>query len=211
MSAWARFVASVRADHAQQLEFDQRYTSDVRESGGALARDLVQRIGLQMMAAYRLMRLMRELGVPVAPKIASRMIRFFYGSDIHWNAQLADGVTIVHGMGLAISGAAKVGSRCLIFHNVTLGEAIDPKTRATGAPTIEDDVHIGPGATLLGPITIGSGSKIMAGTVVTQSVPRNSLVEAPTPFVISRVRPRDGGSRADADPRVAPLPDRRDK
>ena len=200
MSAWSRFVTAVRADHAQQLEFDERYTSDLRaQGGGALVRDLVQRIGLQMMAAYRVMRLLDDLHVPVAPKIASRMIRFFYGSDIHWDAQLAGGVTIVHGMGLAISGAAKVGSRCLLFHNVTLGEAIDPKTRRTGAPTIEDDVHIGPGATLLGPITIGSGSKIMAGSVVTQSVPRNSLVEAPSPQVTSRIRPRDHAARGEDD------------
>ena len=108
----------------------------------------------------------------------------------HWNAELADGVTIVHGMGLAISGSARVGARCLLFHNVTLGEGIDKETRAVGAPTVEDDVHIGPGATLLGPITIGTGSKIMAGSVVTQSVPPHSLVEAPAPTVVARVRPR---------------------
>ena len=199
MSAWSRFVASVRADHAQLYDFDERYTSKAHEAalhgnpkGGAglVARDLVQRIGMQMMAAYRVMRLFDELGVPLAPKVTSRLIRLFYGSDIHWDAQIADGVTIVHGMGLAISGSARIGSRCLIFHNVTLGEAIDPKTRAVGAPTVEDDVHIGPGATLLGPITIGAGSKIMAGSVVTQSIPPNSVVEAPAPNVVSRVRPR---------------------
>jgi serine acetyltransferase len=190
MSAWARFVASVRADHAQLRDFDERYTSEAREGQAPLARDLVQRIGMQMIAACRVMRLLGELRVPLAPKVASRLIRLFYGSDIHWNAQIADGVTIVHGMGLAISGSARIGSRCLIFHNVTLGEAIDPKTRMVGAPTIEDDVHIGPGATILGPITIGTGTKIMAGSVVTQSVPPHSLVEAPAPTVVSRIRPR---------------------
>ncbi|MEO7092062.1 MAG: hypothetical protein ABI175_02350 [Polyangiales bacterium] len=190
MSAWARFIASVRADHAQLRDFDERYTSEAREGAGPLARDLVQRIGMQMMASIRVMRLLGDLGVPIAPKVTSRLIRFFYGSDVHWNAQIADGVTIVHGMGLAISGSARIGARCLIFHNVTLGEAIDPKTRSVGAPTLEDDVHIGPGATLLGPITIGAGTKIMAGSVVTQSVPANSLVEAPAPSVVSRIRPR---------------------
>ena len=61
-----------------------------------------------------------------------------------------------------------VGEGCILFHNVTLGEGVDPETRETGAPTLGRDVHVGPGATLLGPIHVGDGTKIMAGAVLTR-------------------------------------------
>jgi len=93
---------------------------------------------------------------------------------------------LVHGFGLAISHAAKVGPACILFHNVTLGMGIDPKTRESGAPTLEANVHVGPGATLIGPITVGAGSKIMAGVTLTHSVPPGSVVAAPEPEVRRR-------------------------
>jgi serine O-acetyltransferase len=107
---------------------------------------------------------------------------------------------IVHGMGLAISHAARVARGCILFQNVTLGMGIDPTTRRTGAPTLERNVHVGPGATLIGPITIGEGSKVMAGAVVTRSVPPGSVVETPPPEVRPRIR--DTADRATAAPRT---------
>jgi len=97
---------------------------------------------------------------------------------------------LVHGMGLAISGEARVGRGCILFQHVTLGMGIDPETRRPGAPSLERNVHVGPGATLIGPITVGEGSKVMAGAVLTRSVPPGSLVETPTPEV--RPRKSDG-------------------
>src|SRR5690606_15886780 len=107
-------------------------------------------------------------------------------AEIHWDADIAPGISIVHGNGLVISKAAKVGPGCILFHQVTLGEGIDPETRAVGAPHLVADVHVGPGAKLLGPITVGAGSKIMAGVVLTRSVPPGSLVQAPVPLVTQR-------------------------
>jgi serine O-acetyltransferase len=122
--------------------------------------------------------------------VVSRLIRHLYGSDIHWEAELAPGIVLVHGFGLAISKAARVAEGCILFQGVTLGLGRDGASGATGAPTLEPNVHVGVGATLVGPITIGRDTKIMAGCTVTQSVPPRSLVEAPLPAV--RARPSAG-------------------
>src|SRR6185295_6731261 len=149
--------------------------------------------GLQISSAIRLMRFFRDSGFVLGAKMASRMIRHLYGSDIHWDADFAPGVMFVHGMGLAISGEAKIGPGCILFQNVTLGMGNHPDTKQHGAPTLEARVHVAPGATLLGPIRIGAGSKIMPGCVVIRDVPPGSVVEAPVPAV--RARP---GKTADA-------------
>ena len=184
-SAAAAAWAALRADQEVMASYEGKYGHH-SPSANDLGADLVQKIGLQMMAAVRLMRALRDGGSLTSAKAVSRLIRHLYGSDIHWDAELSPGVMIVHGMGLAISHAARVGPRCILFQKVTLGMGTDRKTGRTGAPTLEENVHVGPGATLLGPITIGAGSKVMAGAVVTRSVPRNSLVETPAP----EVRPR---------------------
>jgi serine O-acetyltransferase len=120
----------------------------------------------------------------------SRLIRHGFSSDIHWDAELAPGVVVVHGFGLAISYAAKVDSGAILYQNVTLGYGLDRETKEPGAPVVEKNVHIGVGATLSGPITVGEGTKIMANCVVTRSVPRQSIVEAVVPQVTARaVRP----------------------
>ena len=181
----AKLAADVRADHRALTRADEKYSS-AEQRGGRLAGDAFQRIGFQMMIAYRVMRFLWGSGDRLSAKILSRMIRHLYGADLHWRAELGAGVIIVHGSGLIVSHAARVGSGSILFQHVTLGESIHPDTRIVGAPTLEDAVHVGPGATVLGPITIGARSKLMAGVVVTRSVPPDSLVEAAEAFV----RPR---------------------
>ena len=197
--AWREFVGAVRADHAALCAHDERYGSQ-EGSPGRPARDFVVRIGFQMMVAYRAMRLCAALGIPLAPQIVSRLMRHLYGADVHWSADLEPGVTIVHGMGICISGSARVGAGAILFQNVTLGRSIHPDTRATGAPEVGRDVHVGPGATLVGPISIGAGSKIAAGCLVTRSIPPGSLVQAEPPTVRSRggVGPRSLSAAATA-------------
>ena len=78
------------------------------------------------------MRFCADAGVPLAPQVASRVIRHLYGSDIHWEAELEPGIVIVHGMGLAVSRAARVRRGAILFQHVTLGLGVDPKSRAVG-------------------------------------------------------------------------------
>lgn len=186
---YAKSWADVASDHEAIRQITRKYKGADAPTG-RLPSDLVQRIGFQMMALYRLMRFFRTSGLTLFAKLTSRLLRHLYAADLHWDAELAPGVIVVHGMGLVIAAHTRVGTGCVLFQNVTLGENIHPETRETGVPTLENDVHVGPGATLLGPITIGAGTKIMAGALVRHSVPAGSLVEVPIP----NVRPRSGHS-----------------
>jgi serine acetyltransferase/GT2 family glycosyltransferase len=178
---------AVREDHATLRHYSEKYGGREGDEGD-LPRDAVVRIGFQIMVAVRLMHFFRDAGATPLAMVTSRLIRHLYGSDIHWDAKIEPGVQIVHGMGLAISPKARIGKDAIIFHNVTLGES------ANGAPSVGRNVHIGPGATLLGPITVGEGSKIMASCVVREDVPPGSLVSAPDADVRPRVTPRVAGT-----------------
>lgn len=186
-SAWSSFTTSVRADHAAMRSTRDRYPTpgESMKSSGLLG-DGVQKIGFQLLIAVRFMRFVRTLGIPLGAQIVSRAIRHTYAAEIHWDAELADGVSLVHANGLVISHGSVVGAGCVLFQNVTLGESIDPVTRVVGSPTLESDVHVGPGAVLLGPITIGRGSKIMANVVLDRSVPAGSVVRGASPTVVER-------------------------
>ena len=185
--AWRSMVKAIREDHAMMRHYDDKYPTHERARSG-LPRDIVTRIGLQVLAAYRLMRFCHDAQIPLAPRMLSRLIRHAYGSDIHWEAKLEPGVVVVHGMGLAVSRGAHVHRGVILFHNVTLGMGTDPKTREVGAPFVEPHVHIGPGSSVVGPVRVGARSKISANCFVRTSVPPDSLVEAPRPVVSPRVR-----------------------
>ncbi|MCL2777910.1 MAG: glycosyltransferase [Polyangiaceae bacterium] len=192
-SAFQRLIADIREDNRMVRYYQDKY--DDRVADGALAtqpsskeiaNDAVRKVGYQIMIAYRIMRYLRDAGLLLGAQFMSRMIRHAFASDIHWDAELEPGIVIVHGFGLAISYAAKVRTGSILFQNVTLGYGLDPETKKPGAPIIEKNVHVGVGATLFGPITIGEGSKIMAGCVVNRSVPARSIVEASVPRVAQR-------------------------
>ncbi|MGA9522139.1 MAG: exopolysaccharide biosynthesis glycosyltransferase EpsD [Myxococcaceae bacterium] len=186
-SVWSQWYADVREDQAVMRGYEEKYGHPT-PSSNALFSDLIQKIGLQTMAAYRLMAALRDAGHMLAAKVMSRSIRHLYGADIHWEARFEPGVMIVHGMGMAISHAAQVERGATLYHGVTLGMGTDPATGRTGAPRIGRNVAVGPGATLIGPITIGEGTKIMPGVVLTESVPPGSVVVVPPPTARPRVR-----------------------
>jgi serine acetyltransferase len=198
-NAWRTLVDAIREDNRMIRVYAEKY--DYRLEEGALVpaasskeivSDAVRKIGYQLMIAYRVMRYLRDSGLMLGAQFMSRVIRHGFSSDIHWDAELAPGVVVVHGFGLAISYAAKVGSGAILYQNVTLGYGLDPETKEPGAPLIEKNVHIGVGATLFGPIVIGEGTKIMANCVVNRSVPPRSIVEAPIPHIGVRAAPRPG-------------------
>jgi serine acetyltransferase/glycosyltransferase involved in cell wall biosynthesis len=186
-----RFWHDLRADYVALIGHRAKYNRD-KLTLRQLPQDLVRKIGVQMMATVRVMDLLRDTRMELGAQVVSRLIRHLYGAEIHWDASFAPGVTIIHGSGLVVSHAARIAEGCILFHNVTLGEGIDADTRRVGAPTLERNVHVGPGAILLGPIIVGEGSKIMAGAVLTRSVPPFSLVK---PADIS-IMPRRSDARA---------------
>ena len=179
---WRLFREHVRADHQALSTSDRKYASAAERPANIVSAG-IQRIGFQMMIAYRVMRLCRGIGFGIGARLTSRLIRHIYGADIHWDAEMAPGVVIVHGLGLVISSAARVDSGCILFHHVTLGINIDAVTRETGAPCLERNVHVGPGAVLLGPIVVGIGTKVTANVLLTCSTPPNSRVEGVAPTI----------------------------
>ncbi len=168
-----RFADAVKADHRQLDQYGEKYGHHT--TVGSLAPDLVRKIGLQMLVGVRLMYLFRDLGMPLATQITSRVIRHLYTADIHWDTDLAPGIVIAHGYGLGIGHGTRMGPGCIVLHNCSFGRGKD-QTGREGAPTLEANVHVGPHSILLGPITVGAGSKIAAGSLLLHSVPPRSLV-----------------------------------
>jgi serine O-acetyltransferase len=176
----ARFRFAVVADYTATRTMRMRYPTDgpsMKTKG--LAAAAVTQVGFQMLIAVRLMQLANDVRLPGVPQIISRLIRHLYGAEIHWHADIAPGICVVHGNGLVISHGAVVGVNCLLFQHVTLGESMHSGRRVVGSPTLEENVHVMPGAVLLGPITVGAGSKVGANAVVDDDVAAGSVVSSP--------------------------------
>ncbi len=107
-------------------------------------------------------------------RLVSHLGRFFTGIEIHPGARIGKGFFIDHGMGVVIGETAEIGNNVTLYHGVTLGGVSWEKTKRH--PTIEDNVVIGSGAKVLGPFTVGKGSKIGSNSVVVREVPANSTV-----------------------------------
>ena len=107
-------------------------------------------------------------------RFVSQFSRFFTGIEIHPGAKIGRRLFIDHGMGIVIGETAIVGDNCTIYHNVTLGGTGKDKNKRH--PSVGNNVMIGTGAKVLGPINIGSNVKIGAGSVILKNVPDNVTV-----------------------------------
>src|SRR5919108_286113 len=130
--------------------------------------------GVQALLAHRVAHALDDHRVPLAPRMLALFTRSFTNIEIHPGADVGDGLFIDHGTGVVIGETAEIGDNVTLYQGVTLGGT----GFATGKrhPTVEDNVTIGSGAKLLGPITIGHGAKIGANAVVIHDVPANSTV-----------------------------------
>jgi serine O-acetyltransferase len=130
--------------------------------------------GLHALLMYRVAHALACAGVPVAPRALAYLSRSLTGIEIHPAARIGERLFIDHGMGVVIGETAEVGDDVTLYQGVTLGgTGFETGKRH---PTVQDNVTIGSGAKLLGPITIGHGAKIGANTVVIHDAPPNSTV-----------------------------------
>lgn len=112
-----------------------------------------------------------------------------FGCWIGHTAQFASPPVLPHGFhGIFITGSARVGRNCVIFHQVTIGSNTLIDSKGRGAPVIGDDCYLGAGAKVIGAVRVGNNVRIGANCVVTQDVPDNSVVVAGAPRVISKER-----------------------
>lgn len=109
-----------------------------------------------------------------AARLVSQLSRFFTGIEIHPGAKIGKRFFIDHGMAVIIGETTEIGDNVLIYQGVTLGGT--GKDTGKRHPTIGDNVMIGSGAKVLGPINVGNNVKIGAGSVVLNDVPENSTV-----------------------------------
>ncbi|HKO26481.1 MAG TPA: serine O-acetyltransferase EpsC, partial [Solirubrobacteraceae bacterium] len=130
--------------------------------------------GVHALLAHRVAHALHGAGVPLLPRLIAAISRALTGIEVHPAAKIGDSFFIDHGMGVVIGETAEIGDNVTLYQGVTLGGT----GFATGKrhPTVQDNVTIGSGAKLLGPITVGHGSKIGANTVVIHDVPPNSTV-----------------------------------
>jgi serine O-acetyltransferase len=130
--------------------------------------------GVQALLAHRVAHVFFAANLPLLPRLIAATARSLTGIEIHPAAEIGPGLFVDHGMGVVIGETAKLGADVTIYQGVTLGGT----GFATGKrhPTVQDNVTIGSGAKLLGPIVVGHGSKIGANTVVIHDVPPNSTV-----------------------------------
>ena len=122
--------------------------------------------------AYRLTHFLYKHKLFFLARLVSQLSRFFTGIEIHPGAKIGKGLFIDHGMGVVIGETAEVGDNVTIYHGVTLGGT--GKHSGKRHPTIGDNVLIGTGAKVLGPITVGNNAKIGANSVVLHNVPEDA-------------------------------------
>ena len=114
-------------------------------------------------------------------RIISQFSRFLTGIEIHPKAKIGENLFIDHGMGVVIGETSEIGNNVTIYHMVTLG-GISPSINSNEQrnikrhPTLKDNVVIGSGAQILGPVTVGKNAKIGANAVVTKDVPENAVM-----------------------------------
>lgn len=130
--------------------------------------------GVQALLTHRVSHALYDAGVPLVPRTISFASRAVTGIEIHPAAQIGEDFFIDHGSGVVIGETAEIGDRVTLYQGVTLGGT--GFARGKRHPTVSDDVTIGSGAKLLGPVTVGHGAKVGANTVVIEDVPPNSTV-----------------------------------
>jgi serine O-acetyltransferase len=163
-----RIAGEIRRDVAAA------HDRDPAARGVSSAEILASWPGVHALLAHRVSHALEHAGVPFLPRVLSTATRAVTNIEIHPAAQIGDALFIDHGTGVVIGETAQIGDNVTLYQGVTLGGT----GFATGKrhPTVQDNVTIGSGAKLLGPITVGHGAKIGANSVVITDVPPNATV-----------------------------------
>ena len=129
-------------------------------------------------------------------RIISQSSRFLTGIEIHPKAKIGKNLFIDHGMGVVIGETSEIGNNVTIYHGVTLGGISpsidsDKQRDVKRHPTLKNNVVVGSGAQILGPVTVGENAKIGANSVVTKDVPDNAVMVGVPAKNVGTVSPTD--------------------
>ncbi len=158
--------------------------------------------GVHALWGHRFSHRLWTRGHKLAGRLVSASVRVLTGVDIHPAAVIGERLFIDHATGVVIGETTVIGDDVTIYQGVTLGGTSLEQTKRH--PTIGDRVTIGAGAKVLGPITIGAGSRIGANAVVVRDVPPDAVVVGVPGQVIARSRPRRPVGGADLDDGTLP-------
>ena len=137
--------------------------------------------GVKAVFFHRIANFFAKAKFNLIARIISQFSRFLTGIEIHPNANIGKNLFIDHGMGVVIGETSDIGDNVTIYHMVTLG-GIAPSINSNDQrnvkrhPTIQDDVVIGSGAQVLGPVTVGRCAKIGENAVITKDVPEKAVM-----------------------------------
>jgi serine O-acetyltransferase len=168
MSRWKKVAAEVRADVTAARD------RDPAAQNVSNFEILTSWAGVQALLAHRAAHALLEAGVPLLPRAIAYVTRAVTGVEIHPAAQIGREFFIDHGSGVVIGETAVVGNCVTLYQGVTLGGT--GFQRGKRHPTLGDNVTVGSGAKLLGPIAVGDGAKVGANTVVVEDVPPGATV-----------------------------------
>ena len=137
--------------------------------------------GVKAVFFHQISNFFYKAGFDLIARIFSQTIRFFTGIEIHPGATIGKNLFIDHGMGVVVGETSEIGDNVTIYHNVTLGgssPSIDSERQRHEKrhPTIGNDVVIGSGAQIIGPIKVGNNARIAANAVVVKDVPENATM-----------------------------------
>lgn len=146
--------------------------------------------GLHAVWLHRISHWLWVRGFYFLGRLVSHFARFITGIEIHPGATIGRKFFIDHGMGVVIGETAEIGDNVTLYHGVTLGGVSLERTKRH--PTVEENVVIGSGAKVLGPFTVGKGSRIGSNSVVIKEVPPNAtVVGVPGRVVMAAEKPAE--------------------
>lgn len=153
--------------------------------------------GLHCIIIYRFSHWLWKKDYKLSARVISQIARFLTGIEIHPGARIGKGFFIDHGMGVVIGETTEIGNNVTMYHDITLGGTTvfdkHGKITAKRHPTIGNNVIIGSGAQVLGPIKIGDNAKIGSNAIVVKEVPADTTVVGMAAHKVQELKQKEAG------------------
>ncbi len=177
-------VCRTFSDTVEMVKTDIKATKERDPAARSTLEVMLLYPGIHAIAAHRIAHRLHKSGCFFTARAISQAARFATGIEIHPAATIGKGLMIDHGMGVVIGETAEIGNNCTIYQGVTLGGT--GKDIGKRHPTLGNNVMVGAGAKVLGPLKIGDNSKVAANAVVLAEIPDDSTAVGIPARVVKR-------------------------